>query len=223
LRDETLFLIFFCSVPEGNSPRILAIRFDDGAATIVTHEGREKMRIITGVADATRTALKNLAFSISAFCIIISPPTSAQTADSLQSGTESHARFDPRRDAGQDLREAMIRARKEQKNILLDVGGEWCIWCRRLDSLFASSKDLDAYLVEHYVVVKVNVSKENRNTAFLSRFPKIEGYPHLFVLDENGKLMCSQETGAFEFPQGDPRKGHDKQKIFVFLKQWAER
>lgn len=154
--------------------------------------------------------------------IILSLSAVAQAVDSTQTGGEPHAMFDPRRDAEKDLQEAIVRARHDRKMILLDVGGEWCIWCHRLDSVFTMNPDLAEYLRRHYVVVKINVSKENRNTEFLAKYPNIEGYPHIFVLDENGELLCSQDTGEFEYPEGYPRKGHDKQKIFIFLKRWAE-
>jgi thioredoxin-related protein len=166
---------------------------------------------------------KVLIVPIIGMSIILALSTNAQTRDSLRTGSAQRAMFDPKRDAEKDLQEAMVRARMERKLILLDVGGEWCIWCRRLDSVFTMNEDLAAYLSKHYVVVKVNVSKENRNAVFLSKYPKIEGYPHFFVLDENGRLLCSQETGEFEYPKGYSHKGHDKKKIFVFLRKWADR
>ena len=125
-------------------------------------------------------------------------------------------KFDPKRDAAKDIREAVAEAKKTGKRVMLDVGGEWCIWCHRLDSLFAQNKDLDKFLHENFVVVKVNYSPENKNEKLLSRYPKVAGYPHLFVLDSNGKLLHSQDTGELE-----SGKHHDREKVFSFLKQWA--
>ena len=45
--------------------------------------------------------------------------------------------------------------------------------------------------------LKVNWSKENKNEALLSKWPKIDGYPHLFVLDADGRLVHSQDTAKF--------------------------
>jgi thioredoxin-related protein len=126
------------------------------------------------------------------------------------------AKFDPGRDAAKDIQNAMVEAQKTSKRILLDVGGEWCIWCRRLDTLFSTNKDLAEVLHKEFVVVKVNYSKENKNEAVLSRYPKIPGYPHLFVLDESGKLLHSQDTGELE-----SGKGHDRDKVMAFLKKWG--
>ncbi len=76
-------------------------------------------------------------------------------------------KFDPTRDASKDIQIAIHLAQESHKRILLDVGGEWCIWCHWLDSLFIQNKDLEEYLNKYYVVVKINVSKENENKEFL--------------------------------------------------------
>lgn len=125
-------------------------------------------------------------------------------------------RFDPKRDAARDIQEATVEAERTGRRILLDVGGDWCIWCRRLDSLFVANKDLAELLHKEFVVVKVNWSKENKNEAVLSRYPKIPGYPHLFVLDGNGKLLHSQDTGQLE-----SGNHHDRDKVMGFLKKWG--
>lgn len=146
---------------------------------------------------------------------------SGQTAGGRSNGHISEGsafpeKFDPARDAAQDIRNAIEAAKESRKHILLDVGGEWCIWCRRLDSLFAAHKDIDDFMHNNYIVVKVNWSPENRNEAVLSRYPKIPGYPHFFVLDSDGKLLRSQDTGELE-----AGKHHDPAKVFAFLRRWA--
>jgi thioredoxin-related protein len=124
--------------------------------------------------------------------------------------------YDPKRDTQADIDLALRRARQDGRRILLQVGGEWCVWCRRLDTLFATRADLSGFLHRNFVVVKVNYSKENKNEAVLSRYPKIPGYPHLFVLGSDGKLLHSQDTGALE-----SGKGHDPDKVLAFLERWA--
>ncbi|MGA3286339.1 MAG: thioredoxin family protein [Bacteroidota bacterium] len=146
----------------------------------------------------------------------------AQPIDSTKSTSEQHQKFDPARDAQKDIQDAIVLAKKSNKRILLDIGGEWCIWCHRLDSLFIQNKDLENYLNMHYVVVKINVSQENKNKVVLSKYPKIAGYPHIFILNKNGQLIHSQDTGELEFPKDHPYKGHDKTKVFAFLKKWAK-
>jgi thioredoxin-related protein len=139
---------------------------------------------------------------------------SCKSGDSYQPVTK----FDPARDAARDITAAVNEAGRSGKNVILDVGGDWCIWCRRLDQFFEQNKDVSNYMHENYVVVKVNWSEANKNEAVLSSYPKIPGYPHLFVLDAQGNLLHSQDTGLLE--SGDH---HDRDKIMEFLRQWAPR
>lgn len=141
---------------------------------------------------------------------------SGQTKEAPKKDTVRVEKFDPKRDADKDLQSAIALAGKTNRRILLDVGGEWCIWCHRLDSLFVASKDLSTYLHDNFVVLKINYSKENKNEKFLSKYPQIEGFPHLFVLDGDGTFLHSQDTGALE-----SGKHHDRDKVFTFLKKWA--
>jgi thioredoxin-related protein len=135
-------------------------------------------------------------------------------ADSI---VEAHrVKFDPTRNPTSDVQAAVIAATKEKKRIILDVGGEWCSWCHRLDRFLHEQADLDTYLSQHYVVVKVNFSLENKNEKFLSHYPSIDGYPHLFVLESNGKFLLSQSTGDFE-----AGKGYDHDKVMQFLRKWS--
>jgi thioredoxin-related protein len=126
--------------------------------------------------------------------------------------------FDPSRDASKDLQNAINFAEKTDKRIILDVGGEWCIWCHRLDTLFIKNPELKAYRDKHFIYVKINYSKENKNEKFLSQFPQIPGYPHWFLLDSNGKLLKSEGSDNFE-----SGKGHDPKKVMAFLKKWTIR
>jgi thioredoxin-related protein len=129
---------------------------------------------------------------------------------------EPLAAFDPSRDAAKDVADAAVLAKTQGKRVMVDVGGEWCSWCHLLDRFIARNADVNELVEKSYVWVKVNYSKENKNEAFLSRWPKIAGYPHLFVLDGDGKLVHSQDTSKLE--QG---KDYDKAKVVAFLKRWA--
>ncbi len=137
-------------------------------------------------------------------------------AGKLTKASVSVLKFDPGRHAEQDIEKAVQFTRQTGDYILLDVGGEWCIWCHRLDSVLYQTEPIMDFLEQNYVVVKVNYSKENKNTAVLDSLPEIPGYPHLFVLDENGKLLHSQGSEALE--EG---KKHSPEKVMNFLRNWA--
>jgi len=128
--------------------------------------------------------------------------------------------FDPTRDPAKDLAAAEAQAKAEHKNILLDVGGNWCPWCHLLDKTLHENADLKSALESHFVVVHVNWSRENENTAFLSKFPKVDGYPFLFVLSPDGKLLHAQPTDPLETDH-KLGSGYNLEAIRAFLKQWS--
>ncbi len=151
------------------------------------------------------------------FCLLAMVLPLAAQGEHMAEGTYVPVTsFDPTRNAASDIDAAIAEARRTGKNVLIDVGGDWCIWCRRLDQFFVDHKDVADFLHRNYIEVKVNYSKENKNEAVLSRYPKVAGYPHLFVLDSTGAVLHSQDTGNLE--QG---KGHDPEKVLAFLKAWA--
>jgi len=123
--------------------------------------------------------------------------------------------FDPTRDAEKDVALALQIAKREGKRVLVDVGGEWCAWCKIMDRFFAANAAVRTVRDTHYVWVKVNWSKENRNEALLSRWPKIDGYPHLFVLDADGRVLHSQDTSLLEHG-----RTYDLAKFTAFLERW---
>ena len=124
--------------------------------------------------------------------------------------------FDPSRKPAGDVKEAVIEAKRTNKRIILDVGGDWCIWCHRLDHYIDSDNEIKTFFNNNFIVVKVNFSKENKNEEFLSKYPEIPGYPHFFVLEKNGEFLHSQNTGELE-----QDKGYSKEKMMGFLKKWA--
>lgn len=128
----------------------------------------------------------------------------------------SVTRYDPNRNAETDIKDAVLEARRTGKHVLVDVGGEWCVWCHILDKFFDQNPKLLAYREQHYVMVKINYSPENKNDKVLSRYPPIPGFPHLFVLDTKGKLLRSQGTGALE-----AGKSYNAEKVYGFLRKWA--
>jgi thioredoxin-related protein len=140
----------------------------------------------------------------------------AQGKDSLHVRYVAVAEFDSTRNPAKDVDDAVVEAKKTGMRILLDVGGNWCKWCHYLDSFWEKNKDVAGFLHEKFIYVKVNYSKGNENKDFLSKYPKIPGYPHFFVLNSDGTLLWSQNTGELESGQG-----HDHDKVLAFLKKWA--
>jgi thioredoxin-related protein len=142
--------------------------------------------------------------------------TSGSSQDANRSNYIPVTKYDPARNADQDIQDAIAEAKRTKKRILLEVGGEWCSWCHRLDEFFAAHPELTELREKNYVTVKINMSEENPNKEVLSRYDPIPGYPHIFVLDSDGKLVRSQDTGVFE--EG---KSYVAERLNTFLTYWA--
>ena len=124
--------------------------------------------------------------------------------------------YDPDRDPAADLRAAVVQARSRGSRILVVVGGEWCSWCHTLDRFVKGNEEIHGMWERHFVTLKVHFDPETPNAEFLGRFPRIEGYPHIFVLEEDGTLLHSQNTALLE--DGD---SYSKKAMGAFLGQWA--
>lgn len=124
--------------------------------------------------------------------------------------------FNPKRDPAQDLKDAIVEAKRTKRRILLEVGGDWSFWSNVMDSTFESHPDLQDFRMHNYVTVKVYFGTANANEKFLEQFPRIPDYPHFFVLDSDGKFFHSQRTHKFE--EG---RIYSVRKIDAFLKKWA--
>jgi thiol:disulfide interchange protein len=125
------------------------------------------------------------------------------------------AKYDTARDPAADLRMAVAEATRSRKRILLEVGGEWCSWCHIMDAYFAAHPALVDERDRKFVTLKINYSEENDNKAFLSQYPKIPGYPHLFVLESDGTFLHSQGSGELE-----SGRSYDLDRFTAFLKRW---
>ena len=147
---------------------------------------------------------------IAAVCAFLTP---------LRAVAEVHplpVKFDPARDAARDLETALQMAREMNRRVLVEIGGEWCTWCHIMDRFFAAHPDLKRIRDANFVWLKVNFSKENPNEALLARWPKVAGYPHLFVLGADGQVLQSQDTSLLE-----AGKDYDPAAFRAFLTNWS--
>lgn len=125
--------------------------------------------------------------------------------------------YDPARNPADDLEQAIVIAQKENKRIMLELGGDWCIWCKYMDKFYETHADILQARAENYVLVKINVSEENANLKFLSQFPEAAGYPHIYILESDGTFLHSQNTADLE----DGADSYVPEVFMAFLQKWA--
>jgi thiol:disulfide interchange protein len=127
-------------------------------------------------------------------------------------------RYDPARNAVKDIEQAIAEAQKTGKRVLVDVGGDWCHWCRTLDQFFQEHPDLLQSREANFITVNVYYAKDNKNEQALSHYSKVLGIPHFFVLDANGTLLHSQHVIELQ------KDGvYNADKVKEFLTKWSTR
>ena len=126
--------------------------------------------------------------------------------------------YNPSANVKKDVAAAVAKAKKEGKNVLLQVGGNWCIWCYRYDGFVKADTALNRVTNENYVVYHLNFSPENKNLDYLKSlgFPQRFGFPVFVVLDAAGNRLHTQDSGLLE-----KEKSYDKSKVKTFLQAWS--
>jgi thioredoxin-related protein len=126
--------------------------------------------------------------------------------------------YDTLADAKTDIKKAVALAAKEHKNVMLQVGGNWCIWCTRFHNTVAGNDTLSQLMNDNYVVVHVNYEKKLEGKPIWKDlgYPQRFGFPVFVILDEKGNRIHTQNSAYLE--EG---KGHSPEKIAEFLKQWS--
>jgi thioredoxin-related protein len=126
--------------------------------------------------------------------------------------------YHPDANIKEELNKALNVAKAENKNVFLQVGGNWCKWCRMFYKWSNENKTIDSLFKANYIVVHVNYSKENKNPELMKElgFPQRFGFPVFVILDSNGNRIHTQNTSYLE--QGE---GYSEEKVAAFLTDWA--
>ena len=143
--------------------------------------------------------------------------TKRSDASKLEQPTStSKVIYAPGIDAHEEIKEAIARAAKEHKNVLIVFGANWCYDCHVLDLAFRRP-DLASVLQRNYEVVHVDVGEGDKNQDIMQEYhvPMKKGIPALAVLDSKGKLLYSQQGGEFE-----KARSLAPEDLMTFLKKW---
>ena len=126
--------------------------------------------------------------------------------------------YKPDDNAKEKISDAVKEAKKSDKHVLLQIGGNWCIWCARFSDFVTKDKSIDSLVNENYVVYHLNYSKENYNTELLKKykFPQRFGFPVFLILNEEGDLIHTQNSEYLE-----SGNGYDKGKVTAFFNNWS--
>ncbi len=102
-------------------------------------------------------------------------------------------------DAAADIRAAEKVARRENRRILIEFGGNWCGDCLVLDGYYHQSPNAEL-IAKHYVVVHVDIGHMDHNMEIAEKYhaPVRRGVPALVVLDARGAVLYAEREKEFE-------------------------
>lgn len=127
--------------------------------------------------------------------------------------------YNDKENAEAKIAELVKQAQAENKNIILQAGGNWCIWCLRFNQFVQTTPELKHVVDENYLYYHLNYSPENKNEKVFAKYdnPGAKfGYPVFVVLDKNGKMIHTQDSAVLE--EG---KGYSIEKVKAFFQEWA--
>ncbi|MBQ9313188.1 MAG: thioredoxin family protein [Bacteroidales bacterium] len=126
--------------------------------------------------------------------------------------------YDEKLDAVLQINTAIKQAQKENKYVLCQVGGNWCVWCLRFAELATSNEQIKSIIDSNFVYIHVNYSKNNKNPQAMQmlRNPARFGFPVFVILDENGNYLHTQNSAYLE-----EKDGYSVKKVVDFLEHWT--
>lgn len=129
--------------------------------------------------------------------------------------------YNAKEDAEKKIAELVVKAKTENKNIILQAGGNWCIWCLRFNEFVHNTPELSKIVEENYLYYHLNYSPENKNENVFSKYdnPGAKyGYPVFVVLNSDGQMIHTQDSAVLE--EG---KGYSVEKVKDFLLKWTHK
>ena len=93
--------------------------------------------------------------------------------------------------------EAVKTAKAQNKNVLVDFGASWCVWCKRLDAMI-ESPEVGKLFADNYVVAHLTIQESDDKKALENPGAQVmaaeagadkSGVPVYLFLDRNGKRI----------------------------------
>ena len=126
----------------------------------------------------------------------------------------------------EQIDEAVVKAKSQEKFVVCQVGGNWCPWCLRFADFITNDSTISKVIDENFVYIHVNYNprkSEGEEKALLAKKtlerlnnPARFGFPVFVILDEEGKVVHIQDSSFLE--EGN---GYNQEKVLRFFKNWT--
>ena len=104
--------------------------------------------------------------------------------------------YDESADAVAQVAQALARANADNKQVMIVFGANWCGDCKMLDGEFKKPA-LKSLLDAHYVVVKVDVNRFNKNLDVVRPYGDVikKGIPSIVIATPANQLVYATSGG----------------------------
>lgn len=119
--------------------------------------------------------------------------------------------YNEQEDAQAKLNELIAKAKAEGKNVFVQAGGNWCIWCLRFNDFVQNNQELKTIVDANYLYYHLNYSTKNKNKEVFEKYApnaKSLGYPFFFVINGEGEV-----TNVFGSGDLEADKSYDIEKV----------
>ncbi|WP_373651674.1 DUF255 domain-containing protein [Schlesneria sp. DSM 10557] len=199
----------------------------------VAEQNRQSQSPATPVAPATEVAVKPDTVAQSeeksptvAAEALQQPPLSVESTNSAAADTPAEATpsekpkrkpiYDETADAKELIAKAVRRAQRDDKQVIIEWGGNWCGWCHLLHDCFTKVPEVAKIVNEEYELVLVDSNSNEKLMKEYTGDHSVQGFPHLTIVDQEGKVLTNQDTEPLE--QG---RRHDPALVTAFLSKWV--
>lgn len=124
------------------------------------------------------------------------------------------------------ITEAISKASADGKFVVAQLGGNWCKWCIRFAKFVENDAEIKKLVEDNFEFIHINynprdpeaTSDQAATKAALMRLgnPVRFGFPVLVVLDSEGNVIHTQDSGFLESGEG-----YDKEKVTRFFESWT--
>jgi thioredoxin-related protein len=128
----------------------------------------------------------------------------------LPLGAENRAPYDESGNGEAQLEAAKEEAKKNGRRVLVQLGGNWCHWCHRLEAVMRT-EPFASFVPDHFTIVRIDTRSNEDLVKQLA--PSTNTVPYLMVLD-GGTVLAQQNTEPFEGNDGP-------EMLLKWLKFWA--
>lgn len=124
--------------------------------------------------------------------------------------------FESNAEHGQAVLAALSESERLGRKILVEYGGDWCKWSRRMEAALGSPT-LSALINEKFIFLRCYVGPDGSWDSSSIELPPMSSVPYFSLVSSDGRVIANQATERFELLWF-----YRKKSILQFLRRWSE-